>query len=192
MNFSKREKRFLIVGGVTVLIIIAVKFLIFPVIDRGEFMEETIAAKKRLYTDYQESLAQRPQMELRLEALKESIKRLEASLLKGKTATLASAELQSILEKMAKDRGSKIKSVKTFKAEDLGDYSKVWVEITLTSDIRSLLNLLYDIESHNMVPSVAQMDVHLQGTKGNQTLRTILKLEGGLKNNGTLSIVEKS
>lgn len=192
MNFSKREKRFLIVGGVTALIIIAVKFLIFPAIDRGEFMKETIVAKKRLYNDYQESLAQRPQMELRLDALKESVKRLEASLLEGKTATLVSAELQSILEKMAKDRGSKIKSAKTFKAEDLGDYSKVWVEITLTSDIRSLLDILYDIESYNMVLSVVQMDVHLQGTRGNQKLKTILKVVGGLKNHETLSIEEKS
>ena len=187
MNFSKREMRVLIVGGVAALIIIAIKFLIFPVIDRGELMEETIAAKKRLYTNHQTSLAQRPQVESRLEALKESIKRLEESLLEGKTATLASAELQSILEKMAKERGNKIKSVKTFKAEDLGDYSKVWVEITLTSDIRSLLNLLYDIESYNRLLSVAQMDVHLQGTRGNQTLRTILKVEGGLKNHEMLS-----
>ncbi len=136
-------------------------------------------------------MAQRPQVELRLDALKESIKRLEASLLEGKTATLASAELQSILEKMAKKRGSKIKSVKTFKAEDLGDYSKVWVEITLTSNIRSLLNLLYDIEGYNRLLSVAQMDVHLQGTRGNQKLKTILKIVGGLKNHEALSAEEK-
>ena len=186
MNFSKREKRFLIVGGVAALIIIAIKFLVFPVIDRGAFMEEAIEAKKRLYTNYHLSLAQRPQVELRLDALKESIKRLETSLFEGKTATLASAELQSILEKMAKGRGNKIKSVKTFKAEDLGDYSKVWVEITLTSDIRSLLNLLYDIEGYNRILSVTQMDVHLQGTRGNQTLRAILRVEGGLKNHEML------
>ena len=192
MNFSKREKRFLIVGGVAALIVIAIKFIIFPVMDRGEFLEETIEAKKRLINNYQGSLVLRPQVELRLDALKESVKRLEEWLLEGKTGTLASAELQSILEKMAKDRGSKIKSVKTFKAEDLGDYSKVWVEITLTSDIRSLLNLLYDIEGYNRLLSVAQMDVRLQGTRGNQKLRTILKVEGGLKNHKTLSIEEKS
>ena len=50
MNFSKRDKRFLLGGGIAALIIIAVKFLIFPAIDRGEFMEESIEAKKRLYS----------------------------------------------------------------------------------------------------------------------------------------------
>jgi type II secretory pathway component PulM len=167
---------------VVLSIILSIKLLVFPLIERGKLMEESIQAKKGLLKRYQEALRKIPQLELRRSALKEGIESHEGILLVGKTPTLSSAELQSILEKMVKQRGAKIKSVKTLKAEDLGDYTKIWVEITFTSDVRSLLNFLYDVENYKRSLSIDQMDVHLQGRKGHQRLRTILRVEGGLKN----------
>lgn len=180
MTLSRREKVVVLIGVIIVLLLSA-KLLVFPFFNKVGFVEESLEAKTGLLRRYQLAAGEIESMESRKAVLTEEIETMEGHLFNASTASLASAELQSKLEKMVKRRRAKVKSVRTLKAEEMAPYTRIGVEITFYSDIRSLLDLLYDVEGDSKGLSIAQMNLHYQESSDQQRLRTTLKVESASK-----------
>ena len=169
--------------GVIVLSIgLSAKLLLFPLLEDRKSVEESIQAKTALLNKYNAALKKKPELERRRGILKEKIATLEPLLFTEEFPALVSAALQSTLERMIKQRGGAIKSMKTLKSEDLGNYAKIWVEIIFTSEIRPFLDVLYDMAEHPKSLSIVKMDVHFQERKARQKLRILIKVEAGMEN----------
>jgi hypothetical protein len=177
MTLSKREK-VIVSSGLVVALLLLFKLLVFPVLEKGESLDEPIEAKRALLMRYRKTLNEKHLVESKLAETVELVDRLEGSLLRGSTVTLASATLQSRLEKMARKRKLKVKSIKTISPKELGYYTRVGVEITFNSTIASLRDILYDLEGKGEGLSVTLMEIHLQDSGGDKGLKSILRVEG--------------
>ena len=179
-EFSKREKILILTGGV-LMVFIAIKILFFPLMERRQAVGESLAMRTELLERTKKAIKMRPQMEEKRRVLRETVKNLEGALLVGKSPTLASAELQSLMKEIAQRSGVQIKSIKTLKSEDLGEYIKVQGEIIFYADIRSLLNFLYNIEDNEKALVVTQMNLVLQNSRGVSRLQSTVRVSAGGK-----------
>ena len=179
-RLTKREKKIVFIGALVAGIILLI-LIVPPLIDKKAEIKDLIEAKEILLKRYQKVVAGRRQAAGELDDLKERFRGVEATLLDGETPTLASVRLQNIIEETAKKRKVQIKRVKTLKAVDMGDYYKVFVEITFSSDIASLIGLLYDVENNLKAISVSEINMKFQKNRGGAELQTVLKVEGSLK-----------
>ena len=177
-EYTKRERLFLIAGTLCVLLVVF-KLLFAPLWEKRQSLGEYVAMKEELLERTKEVISRKSEMEARRDHLGVMLAKYEASLLAGKTANLASAELQSRIERIGRQSGVRIKRINTLKAESMGEYTKVWVEVTFHGDIRSLLNLLYDVENSAKALIVTQMDVRLQNNAGQQRLKVVMRVAGG-------------
>lgn len=180
MTLSPREKAVVLIG-VIIALLLSAKLMVFPFLLKVGSIEESLEAKTELLRRYRSAAGEIASMETRKTVLTEEIETMEGHLFNASTPSLASAELQSKLEKMVKRRRAKVKSVRTLKAEEMTPYNKIGVEITFYSDIRSLLDLLYDVEGDSKGLSIAQMNLHYQESADQRRLRTTLKVESGSK-----------
>ncbi len=181
MTISKRERIF-VLAGVIIVLLLSAKLFVAPFFKKVEFVEESLEGKAALLLRYRTAADEMELIGSRRAALSEEVEAMEDRLFNAATASLASAEMQSMLEKMVKRRKAKIKSVRTIKAEDMAPYTKIGVEITFYSDVKSLLDLLYDMEGNSKGLSIAQLRVHYQDGPDQQRLRTTLRVESGSKN----------
>ena len=181
MNLSERDKKTLLIGAVAVCLFLLFKFVFFPLSDRMVSRDESIAVKKHLLEKYEKALKNRPKLALKRDKMKAKIEGDEKRFLPGDNPSIASAKLQTILEGITRKGQATLKSVKTIKAERIGDYLRVGVEITFISDLRSLSNLLYELEHHEISLSIVALNVRLQGEKrGKPSLLTRLRVVSGM------------
>jgi hypothetical protein len=184
LKFSKRERRVVIIG-IVVAFIISFKLIGSSLTVKGTEIKESIGMKSILLERYRLVAAQKEQAAIELVALREKLKDAEGRLLKGDTPALASVELQTIMEETARKRGVGIKRVNTLKPEENGDYHKVFVEITFSSDIASLVYFLYDIEYNLKALSISELNTKRHTRKEErEALQTTLKVMGKLKRGG--------
>ncbi len=112
MKLSARERRVIIIG-IVVACIISIKLIGSSLTVKGTEIKESIEIKSILLDRYRLMAAQKEHAATELGALKEKLKHAEGKLLKGDTPTLASVELQKILEDTAMLRGVGIMRVNT-------------------------------------------------------------------------------
>ena len=179
-RFTKREKKILLIGSM-IAVSISLMLIAPPLIDKKAEIEDLIEAKEILLKSYHKVIAERDKTVSELDALKERFSGVEGTLLDGETPMLASVGLQNIIEKTAKKRNVHIQRVKTLKSEVVGDYHKVFVEITFSSDIASLVGLLYDVENNYKALTVSEIRMSFKKNRTGAVLETILKVEGALK-----------
>ena len=184
MKLSKRERRVVIIG-IVVVFGISIKLIGSSLTVKGMEIKESIEIKSILLERYRLVAAQKDHAATELGALKEKLADAEGKLLKGDTPTLASVELQTIMEETAKLRGVGIKRVNTLKPEENGDYHKVFVEITFSSDITALVDFLYDIEYNSKALVIKELKTKRHTRKEDrEALQTTLKVMGKLKRGG--------
>lgn len=180
-RLTKREKKTVLVGSL-VAVIIFLMLIASPLIKKKTEIKDFIETKEILLEKYKLAIAEKGQMSGDLDALKERFKGMEGTLLDGETPTLASVRLQNIIEKTAKKRKVQTKRVKTLKSKDMGDYHKVFVEITFSSDIASLVGFLYDVENNLKALSVSEVNMRFHKRRGVAELETVVTVEGAIRN----------
>ncbi len=180
MRLSRRERRLALLAAVIAAAVV-LKLAVTPLVERAESLDAAIEAKTALLERYGKVVAQQKELKRIRSGLKHRISELENSLLTAPTPTLASAGLQSILEGLAKKSAVRIQSVKTMKPEDVGDYTRITVEITVASDIRPLLELFYNIENHPKTLSIVQMNITPIGPRTRRMLQAVLRVTAGVK-----------
>ena len=180
MKVSKRERTIIIIG-IIFAFIISLKAVGSSVTLKGKDIKESIEVKGILLERYRKIAAEKDEAAAELSVLKIKLNDEEGRLLTGSTETLASVELQTIMEETAKKRGVRIKRVKTLKPKENGDYHKVFVEITFSSEISSLVDFLYDIEYNPKSLTISELNTRRHTRNIKEPLQTTLRVEGKLK-----------
>ncbi len=111
---DKRRRYLLIAGGV--LLLCGFVFWLFPFFEGVQGGEGDIAAQKKRVAKYRQTLKGRGELEARLVSLNKSLERAEAGLLTGKTAALAAADIQNVLNEIASGSGVEIRSIQVLKS----------------------------------------------------------------------------
>jgi hypothetical protein len=179
MNISEREKRYL--SGVVILLFIFLFYnlVLEPFITREKEIKQAIAAKENLLVKYQNFIGQKNQVAKRLKLLKGALKRLEPQLFSAKTTSLAAAELQNILKTLSTANEIDIKSTKVLDTEVIEKtYEKIPVQLITESYVMHLVNFLYDIETHDKILVIPQLNIDITNYRRPDKVRTTLVIAG--------------
>ena len=111
-------------------------------------------------------IAEKPQMEKKLAALKEERKADDSKLVEGKTLSLAAASLQDMVKDIVTRSGGTISSQRVGKPEDLGKFKVITVSIdTILPDARALRDILYAIETRTPYLTIKDIDIRIRNFK---------------------------
>jgi hypothetical protein len=118
----KRNKRLLIIAvpvGVILLVLVVYQYIYVGVTSDIASLREQQDAKMATLTKYITLIAEKPELEKQLAALKEQAKVQDVKLISGEPISLASANLQGLVKGVVSGRGGTISSERIVKPEDL-------------------------------------------------------------------------
>ncbi|MHB8770469.1 MAG: type II secretion system protein GspM [Syntrophales bacterium] len=148
---------------------------------RGELAEREDAAsvKMKTLTRYLTLLADRPALEERLIALRETRKMEKAKIIEGQTAPLAAATLQNTVKEVITSRGGSIASERVEKPEKTGYFTTVTVAIdAILPDTRALGDTLLAIETQTPYLVIRELDTRIRNFRDPRDLTVRLKVSG--------------
>ncbi|MBI2875704.1 MAG: hypothetical protein HYY20_02350 [Candidatus Tectomicrobia bacterium] len=146
MRISHREKVFLSVG-LAAVILIGVYLLLGRWFEARAAIKEEWERKELLLAKSRRIMEKEPGLRRELAAAKAELDDLHRNLLKGKTAPLAAAELQSFLKEKATGVGLDIKRERILEPVKTDYYQEIAVEINTMSSLTRLIEFLYQVES---------------------------------------------
>lgn len=153
-------------------------------------VREVLAAKELKLVKYREKLLEKEAAAAELSVLTNTLRQIEAGLLTGETPSLAAAEVQEIVTTVANASGAQIKTIRVLQPEPLPKqaYAAIPVEVTLSSTLRELTELLYRLEGSAKLLRVSRMEIKALGGRPRagapEGLVTTLTVEGFAKKAG--------
>lgn len=134
---------------------------ITPWLESKRKMEEEIKIKSHLISKYQEYVHGKKELEEDLGNIKMRLGNIKKRLIEGETPQLASANLQEIIKKMASSKDIQIRSFRILEPKDLTYYRKISIQIdfTPTHSLLNLLQFLNEIENHEKIMAISEMDL---------------------------------
>lgn len=134
---------------------------ITPWLESKRKIEEEIKIKSQLISKYQEYVHGKKELEEDIGNIKMKLGNIKKRLIEGETPQLASANLQEIIRKMASSKDIQIRSFRILEPKDLTYYRKISIQIdfTPTYSLLNLLQFLNEIENHEKIMAISEMDL---------------------------------
>lgn len=165
MNISKRDKKFLTVGALALLLFLVINYVIVPFIESEREIREGTEQREVTLENYERIIAGRAEVERQLAQVKKKQAQLHAKLLTGSTPSLAAADMQKMLEKIAGAHDLEMKSVKVQDGEKQGDLLTIPLEIRLQTDLGRTSKFLADIEKNQKYFIVPSLKISVQNQR---------------------------
>jgi Tfp pilus assembly protein PilO len=164
IKIREREKKFIIVGIIIILLILAYRGVLWyqdVKFSAKEHIEtKQIAIQKQLNKINQEDVLKKD-----LESLKRELNGIERALLSGEKPPVAAAEVQRRLKTFAQSLNIVIKSERTLNPIESELYIGIPVEIGFTASTSKLKEMLYKIKTSPLLLTVATMKVRVTNIK---------------------------
>jgi hypothetical protein len=126
-------------------------------------IREEQAIKTRTLEKYIKLISEKPSLEKKLAALKETRKADDSKLIEGQTPSLAAAQLQDIVKSSITGRGGTISSERVGKPEDFVKFKLISVSVDAgIPDSRILSEVLYSIETRTPFLVVKELDARVK------------------------------
>lgn len=177
-NLNKREQRFLIAGGLCILVYILIAFVIEPIYENQVNAIRQIENKTLLIKKYYEILNQKAYYEQKSKTNKANYSALTRKFLNQEKPALAAASLQKILENYAHKTSVNIESARIEKPKYLEKILAVPVEITIRSTLRNLTDFIYLVENHEKFMVIEEIVSKRVNKSNPEELQTRLLIDG--------------
>jgi hypothetical protein len=142
-------------------------------------MEDAESVKMKTLEKYINLIADKPRIESKLAALRESRKADNSKLIEGQTHSVAAASLQTTVKGMITARGGSISSDRVEKPEDAGKFKIITVTIdAILPDTQALSDTVYTIETQTPFLVVRELDARIRNFKEPRDLMLKLKVSG--------------
>ncbi len=142
-------------------------------------VREDEAVKAKLLDKYLALIAEKPQLEKKIAALKQERQADNSKLIEGQTPSLAAATLQETIKEIIIGRGGSISSERVGKPEDLGKFKVISVSIdAVLPDSRALSDILFSIETRTPFLVVKEVDTRIRNFKEPKELTVKLDVKG--------------
>ena len=165
MNISRRDKKFLTIGAVALLLFLVVNYVIMPFMESEREIREGTEQKEVTLEKFEKIIAGRAEVEKQLAQLKKKQTQMNAKLLTGSTPSLAAADMQKMLEKISGTHDLELKSVKVQDGEKQGDLLTIPLEIRLQTDLERTRKFLADIEKNQKYLIVPSLKISVQNQR---------------------------
>ncbi len=183
LNFKiEKNKKYLFIAG-AIILLFGGAYRIWPSFQEIGWADQEIVLKERRLEKYRQIVYEGDGLEARLVSLKKDLKQRESRLLTGKTPSLAAADIQQILQHMAKESKVEIKTVRVLqpKEVDQDKYLSIPVQLNITCRIRYLKEFLYKIETSAKYLAVKKAGIRVSIRRRHDTIRADITVLGFLK-----------
>jgi Tfp pilus assembly protein PilO len=142
-RLSARERKILGVGLLAAVLFSGLYFFAFPTYDKVKQYPDQINQKTRLLQKYKEVIAQRQMQEQSLETTRKRMADLEGHLLTSRTTAAAQAQLQGLVNDLAKQSQLQINRSDFLPKKELSkDYEKISIRLDAVGTINQVTAFL--------------------------------------------------
>ncbi len=176
-----KKKNSLLIAAIPVLIILAgltaYQYGYQGVRREMNSIKELEESKTEMLEKYIALIAEKPNLEKRLEHLKEERKNDDSKLIEAQTLSIAAASLQETIKALVTGRGGSITSERVEKPDTLGNLKVVNVSIdAILPDTRALSDLLYGVETRTPYLVIKEVDTRVRNFRDPRELMVKIRV----------------
>jgi Tfp pilus assembly protein PilO len=177
-NLSRRERLLIAVAALAVAVITGWEFVLQPIRERNATTAELVPARERLLARHRELIARRGDLVQELDAVGARIERLSERFLTAAAPPVAASELQKIAKEMATAAGTEVRSERILPPVERGEILEIPVEIAVSGEIRSLVDLLARLESAPKLITIQDLRVRVMNMAQPKDLLATITVSG--------------
>ena len=189
-NINEREKKFLIIGGIAVLLVIFYNLFSWYGDVKGN-VQEVSDMKWFILNKQLNKLSQKNVIEKRAEAIVRELAIQEKAFLSGNKTPVAAAALQKFLKDSASSLKIDVKLERTLSPVESEFYLGIPVEIGFTASTGKLKDLLYRINKSPLLLTISEMKIKVTNIRNPVDTYTTLIVTGFIKKPETKEQDEK-
>ncbi|HDH53551.1 MAG TPA: hypothetical protein ENH24_03595 [Nitrospirae bacterium] len=179
-KINEREKRFLIIGGTVLILIIA--FNLFSwYSDSQKSLKEFSDARLFMLRKQLDRISEKKDIEKQYKAVKQALERQEKKLLRGNTPPVSAAALQNFLKDTASSLNIDVKLERALNPVDAEFYLAIPVEIGFTASTDELKNLLVRLRKSPFLLTVSELKVRVTNISKPEDIYTTLVVTGFIR-----------
>jgi Tfp pilus assembly protein PilO len=158
-RFSKREKGFLTLTLIVLLLVLGRYFLVSPLLERRVWVKSQIEIQSQILGRDLRYITQKEEIQAVLEKARGGLKELESLLLSGDTPSVSASELQDLVGAITAKEGAKVTTMRVLNPEAIGSYTKIPIQMEATGDIGQIVNLIKGIQSATKLLIVNELNL---------------------------------
>jgi type II secretory pathway component PulM len=177
-NLSRRERR-LVAGGVLVgVIVLGWTFVVQPLRERHGAAGELIPVREQILARRLELVARKSAIQGERDAVDARLRSVGSRFLTAATPAVAASELQKLTKDMATAVKTDVRSERILTPVERGELLEIPIEITVSCEIRKLVDLLAQIERAPKILSVQDLRVRVVNVSQPRELLATLTVSG--------------
>jgi Tfp pilus assembly protein PilO len=177
-NLSRRERSLITLGGLVALLIIGWEGIVQPIRERQRVASELAPLREQVLARRQELIGRKAAIAAELEATNARLDALGARFLPGATPAVAASELQNLVKEMAAQAATEVRSERILPPVERAEMLEIPLEITVSGDIRQLVDLLARLERAPKLLAVQDLKVRVVNISQPKDLLATLTLSG--------------
>lgn len=181
VNVSEREKKFLLIGGAAVLLIVLYHlFTVYSGFREGVL--ELSDAKRNVLEKQLQRLSEKDDLIALESRIRNEIVKQEKVFLRGNKPPVAAAVLQRFLKEKATALNLEVKQERTLSPVDGGAYLGIPVEIGFRTSAEKLKELLYSLRTAPFLLTVSELKIRVTNVSNPTDVFATLVVSGFIKN----------
>ncbi len=177
-NLSRRERLIVGAGIIAAVMIGGWMLLVQPLRDQSRLAGELVPVREQLLARRQELVSRKAAIAAELQALNARIETLNARFLPASTPAVAASELQKLVKDLAASASTEVRSERIMPPVERGELLEIPIEITVSGEIRQLVDLLSRLEGAPKLLAVQDLRVRVVNISQPRDLLATLTLSG--------------
>jgi len=179
MGSLSRRERLLIVGAVAVAVLVGGWLLLLdPAMERNRIAQEVIPARQELLARRLELVSRKDTIAGELDAVNGKINTLAGRFLTAATPAVAASELQKIVKDTAGQVNTEVRSERILPTVERGEILEVPIEITVSGEIRQLVDLLARLETAPKLMTIQDLKLRVVNVSQPKEILATVTLSG--------------
>jgi len=175
---SRRERAILVVGGAAAILVLGWIFVVEPLTERLRATSDLVPTRSGALARRLDLLARKEAIVKELERTSGDIERASARFLAEAAPAVAASELQKLTKDMAAQAGTEIRSERILPPVERGEILEIPVEITVSGEIRQLVDLLARLDGAPKMLTVQDLRVRVVNVSQPKELLATLTVSG--------------
>jgi Tfp pilus assembly protein PilO len=177
-NLSSRERRVIVAGVILTVLIGGWVGLVQPRRESDRLAKELVPVREQVLSRRQQLVARKAAIAAELEATTARLEALGTRFLPAATPAVAASELQKLVKQVPPQPPTEVRSERILPPVDRGELLEIPLEITVSGDIRQLVDLLSNLDQTPKLLAVQDLRVRVVNISQPKDLLATLTLSG--------------
>ena len=177
-NLSRRERMLIVVGILGALVVAGWTLVVQPLRERHGAAGELIPVREQILTRRLDLVARKSAILAEREAVDARLQNVSTRFLTAATPAVAASELQKLTKDMATQVKTEVRSERILQPVERGELLEIPIELTVSCEIRQLVDLLAQIERAPKILSVQDLKVRVINVSQPKELLATLTVSG--------------